>query len=166
MALFERGSTFTLYGGSVLTRWIFGPVEQPIHVLGLAAVAAQQPVVAQDHRSPGLVVASSGGSGISSSTISAVRRSRAGVLRQLLQHLPQAPRCRSRSPSAASELAFVRLGHRRQRIERRQHLVGFVVVQVHDQDRHLISGVVSARRCPSTICSEPSGSSRTINAST
>ena len=47
MALLVRGSTFTLYGGSVLTRWIVCAAEQPVHVLGLAAVAAEQPVVAQ-----------------------------------------------------------------------------------------------------------------------
>jgi hypothetical protein len=34
-----------LYGGSVLTRWI---VEQPVHVFGLARIAAQQPVLAEE----------------------------------------------------------------------------------------------------------------------
>ena len=36
MALLLRGSTLTLYGGSVFTRWIVAPSEQPIHVFGLA----------------------------------------------------------------------------------------------------------------------------------
>ena len=38
----------TLYGGSVLTRWIGCAVEQAVDVLRLAAVAAEQAVVAED----------------------------------------------------------------------------------------------------------------------
>ena len=49
-----RGSTLTLYGGSVFTRWIGCAVEQPVDVLGLAAVAAEQPVVAEDPQVAGL----------------------------------------------------------------------------------------------------------------
>ena len=41
--------------------------EQPIDIFRLTAVAAEQPVVAKMIRSPGFVIASSGGSGTSSS---------------------------------------------------------------------------------------------------
>ena len=48
MALFDRGSTLTLYGGSVLSRWIPGPVEEPRDVLRARAVPAEEPVPAED----------------------------------------------------------------------------------------------------------------------
>ena len=47
IALLLQGSTLTLYGGSVLTRWI-GRVEQAVHVFGLRAVAAEQSVFAEN----------------------------------------------------------------------------------------------------------------------
>ena len=48
IALFDRGSTFTLYGGSVFTRWIGAPSSRRSRSSTLAAVAAEQPVVAED----------------------------------------------------------------------------------------------------------------------
>ncbi len=46
-----------------------GAVEQAVHVLRLAGVAAQQAVLASSHRSPGCVTASSGGSGTASGSV-------------------------------------------------------------------------------------------------
>jgi hypothetical protein len=48
IALLLRGSTFTLYGGSVLTRVNRRAVEQPIDILSRRAVAAKQAMLTQD----------------------------------------------------------------------------------------------------------------------
>ena len=48
----------------MLTRWI-GAVEQTIDIFCLASVAAVEPVAAENQRSPGWVIGSSGGSGTS-----------------------------------------------------------------------------------------------------
>ena len=66
MALLVRGSTFTLYGGSVLTRWIAAPSSSRSTSSGLLLSPQSRRWSPRIHRSPGCVIASSGGSGTSS----------------------------------------------------------------------------------------------------
>lgn len=54
MALFERGSTFTLLRRVSVDQVDGSAVEQPIDVLGLAPVPAQQPMLAEDPEITGL----------------------------------------------------------------------------------------------------------------
>ena len=61
MALLLRGSTFTLYGGSVLTRWIGAPSSSRSTSSGLLLSPHSSRWSPRIHRSPGCVIASSGG---------------------------------------------------------------------------------------------------------
>ena len=47
MALLLLGSTFTLYGGSVLTRWIFAPASSRLTSSSSSAVAAEQSMLTE-----------------------------------------------------------------------------------------------------------------------
>ena len=69
MALFDRGSTLTLYGGSVFTRWIAAPSSSRSTSSGLLLSPQSSRWSPRIHRSPGCVIASSGGSGTSSGSV-------------------------------------------------------------------------------------------------
>ena len=54
IAFLLRGSTLTLYGGSVLTKWIFAPASSRSTSSAFDRVATQQTVVAEDPKVAGL----------------------------------------------------------------------------------------------------------------
>ena len=70
IALLLRGSTFTLYGGSVLHQWIGWPSSRRSRSSGRRLSPHSRRWSPRIHRSPGWVVASSGGSGTSSGSVS------------------------------------------------------------------------------------------------
>jgi hypothetical protein len=65
MALLERGSTLTLYGGSVFTRWMAAPPNNRSTSSGFEESPHSRRCSPRIHKSPGMVVASSGGAGTS-----------------------------------------------------------------------------------------------------
>src|SRR5262249_9314220 len=69
MALFDRGSTRTLYGGSLFTRWILAPSSSRSTSSGLDESAHSRRWSPRIQRSPGRVIGSSGGSGTASGSV-------------------------------------------------------------------------------------------------
>ncbi|MGA2619039.1 MAG: hypothetical protein ABSF26_15635 [Thermoguttaceae bacterium] len=67
--LFDRGSTFTLQGGSLFTNWIAAPAISRSTSSGLLLSPQSNLWLPRIHRSPGCVIASSGGSGTSSGSV-------------------------------------------------------------------------------------------------
>ena len=139
MALLLRGSTFTLYGGSVLTRWIDGAVEQAVHVLGLAAVAAEQAMVAQNPQVARLgdrLVGRLGHFVFDNVNGPAFL----SIFSELIQQFGQCLAVGFDALQQLFELCLVGLRHGGQWIEGREYLFGLFVVQIDDQDRHLSIG--------------------------
>ena len=111
IALFDLGSTFTLYGGSVLTSWISAPSSSRSNASVLLESPHNNRWSPRTHRSPDWVVASSGGWGTSSGSHCPSCSSGFRSWPSRPRSNPSSPKSNSRSCSAASSIGSSSKSH-------------------------------------------------------